>query len=406
MKILLVHRYIRPDTPGYAHMLYLMGKRMAEEGHEVTIFSAQPSYNDAYNGPALPRVETVDGMKIIRTGLFKETKKSVFWRSVNFALFAIKLILHAVVRVKPYDLMTVSTFPPTLMGAVARSIRFFRFTPYIYHCMDLYPEIAMASGIIKKKWLMNFAAWIDRQNCEKAAQIVVLSDDMADTIRDRGVANPNLTVLNNFIIDEVDHEFQLPTELQPHEGRFRVLFAGNLGRFQSLETIVEAAERLSYRENIEFLFVGSGVMVDELKKQAGDLLGVTVHFHPYMPIEEVMSLIATSHLGVVSLTPGVIEAAYPSKTMSYLEAGCKLLAIVEPDSELAMFVENHNLGVVCSERNGQAVADAVEDAFDSWRSGNYDREKVRQIGREHFSQEVILDRWLDLIDQIPTNKAT
>ena len=76
MKLLLVHRYVRPDTPGYAHMMYLMGKHFAAAGHEVTIFSAQPSYNDAYAGPKLPRKQVVDGMTVIRTPLLKENKQS------------------------------------------------------------------------------------------------------------------------------------------------------------------------------------------------------------------------------------------------------------------------------------------------------------------------------------------
>ena len=46
MKLLLIHRYIRPDTPGYAHMLYIMGQRFAKEGHDVTTFSCQPGYNN------------------------------------------------------------------------------------------------------------------------------------------------------------------------------------------------------------------------------------------------------------------------------------------------------------------------------------------------------------------------
>ena len=400
MKLLLVHRYIRPDSPGYAHMLYLIGRRLAEAGHDVTIFSAQPSYNNAYQGPKLPGREQVDGMTVIRTPLFKESKKSTLMRSINFLVFSFSLLWHAIVRYQPYDVMTVSTFPPALMGTLARVIRFLRNTRYIYHCMDLYPEIAQKSGLIRKSWMMKLAAWIDRQNCERASEVVVLSEDMKDTVADRGVSNPNVTVLNNFIIDQVDPSFLLPESLQPQPDRFRILFAGNMGRFQSLETIMDAAIRLKDQSQIEFLFVGAGVMVEELKKQAGPLLGQTIHFHPYMPIHEVMSLIATSHLGVVSLTPGIIEAAYPSKTMSYLEAGCKLLAMVEPESELADLVEQEDIGVVVEDRSPELVAKMIELQFERWKVGDYDRDHVSKTGRKYFGQEVTLDRWCDLLERL------
>lgn len=382
-------------------MLYLMGKHFAEAGHDVTVFSAQPSYNETYDGPRLPQKESIDGMTVIRTPLLKENKNSSLKRALNYLIFSCSLLLHSVLRIKPYDLMTVSTHPPVLMGWLARKIQFLRGTKYIYHIMDLYPEIAMRNGDVKHKRLMDFAAWVDRRNCECAARVVVLSEDMADTVRDRGVVNQNLTVLNNFIIDKVNPDFQLPGELQAREGKFRVLFAGDHGRFQSLDTIVEAAERLAHRENIEFLFVGAGTVVEDLKKQAGSMRGDTVHFHPYMPINEVMSLIQTSHLGIVSLSPGIIQTAYPSKTMSYLEAGCKLLALVDSDSDLADLVQHEEIGAVCSEPTSEAVAEAIENQYTQWKAGEYDRDRIRKVGRDNFGQPVLLDRWLTILERMP-----
>jgi glycosyltransferase involved in cell wall biosynthesis len=397
MKLLLVHRYIRPDTPGYAHMLYIMGQRLAADGHEVTIFSAQPSYNDAYDGPPLPRKQTIDGMTIIRTPLLKENKKNSILRAVNFLIFSFSLFCHAFFRIRAYDLMTVTTFPPTLMGFVARSIGFFRKTKYIYHCMDLYPEVAQTSGILKRPWVGKIAAAIDRRNCKKAQTVVVLSEDMLETVRKRGIATDNVRVINNFIIDQVNPEIEVPDALKNRSGKFRVLFAGNIGRFQSLDTIVEAAKKLKDTTEIEFWFVGSGVMVEKLKQQAGELLGTSIFFHPYLPIETVMSVIAQSNLGIVSLTPGVIECAYPSKTMSYLEAGCKLLTLVEADSNLAKFVIDEELGVVCGAPEHEQVAYAIRTEFEKWKSEGANRDKIREVGRSHFSQEVILETWSKML---------
>lgn len=404
LKILLVHRYIRPDAPGYAHMLYIMGKRFAAEGHDVTIFSAQPSYNNAYDGPALPRKQEVDGMTIIRTPLLKEKNKSALLRSANFLIFGLSLFWHAVFRRRAYDLMTVTTFPPTVMGLVARMIGLFRKTKYIYHCMDLYPEIALTSGLLKRKWLTKFAAAVDRRNCQKAIATIVLSTDMQDAIQERGLSTENVHIINNFVIDQVDESISVPDAFKQTTGKFRVLFAGNIGRFQSLDTIVEAAYQLKHNSEIEFWFVGSGVMVDQLKDQAGELVGKSIFFHPYLPIEQAMSVIAQSHLGIVSLTKGVINYAYPSKTMSYLEAGCRLLLMVEQDSNLARFVDQDSIGVVAGEPDAKLVSDAICSEFDQWKQASYDRASVKEVGRRNFSQAVILQRWTDLIKQLENEK--
>ena len=167
MKLLLVHRYIRPDTACYGHILYLMGRHLAAEGHDVTIFSTQPSYNDAYDGPPLPRKQIVDGMTIIRTPMLKENKKNKLRRAFNFLLFAFSTFWHATFRWKAYDVMTVSTFPPTMMGLAARWICKFRKTKYIYHCMDLYPEVAMTSNLLKPGFLARTAARVDSGTAKK-----------------------------------------------------------------------------------------------------------------------------------------------------------------------------------------------------------------------------------------------
>ena len=381
-------------------MLYIMGKRFAEEGHDVTIFSAQPSYNEEYDGPRLPRKQKIDGMTVIRTPLLKENRKSSVLRALNFLIFGLSLFFHAVFRGKAYDLMTVTTFPPTVMGLVARTVGLFRKTKYLYHCMDLYPEVALTSGILKKKWLTKIAASIDRRNCKKAIATIVLSTDMLDTIHERGLSDSNVYVINNFIINAVDDDIVLPEAFTKTQGKFRVLFAGNIGRFQSLDTIVSAAHLLSSNEEIEFWLVGAGAMVESLKEQAKELRDKTVFFHPYLPIETAMSVIAQAHLGIVSLSEGVIACAYPSKTMSYLEAGCKLLVLVEQDTDLARFVEAEQIGVVAAKPDPELVANAIEAEFKSWQASGYDRGQIREVGRANFSQEVILNRWVELLMEL------
>ena len=385
-------------------MLYIMGKRFAAAGHEVTIFSAQPSYNDAYDGPPLPRKQKVDGITIIRTPLLKEQKKNLFMRAVNFFIFGVSLFWHAVAQRRAYDLMTVTTFPPTLMGWVARMIGVFRKTKYIYHCMDLYPEVALTSGILKRKWLTKIAASIDRRNCQKAIATIVLSTDMRDTVQARGLSAENVRVINNFVIDQVDKSISVPDAFNQTAGKFRVLFAGNIGRFQSLDTIVEAAHQLKHNSEIEFWFVGSGMMVDKLKEQSGELLGQSIFFHPYLPIEQAMSVIAQSHLGIISLAKGVINCAYPSKTMSYLEAGCRVCVMIEEDSDIARFVNQESIGVVVGEPNAKLVSDAIGSEFDQWKQASYDRERVEEVGRRNFSQAVILQRWVDLLKELEDEK--
>ena len=243
---------------------------------------------------------------------------------------------------------------------------------------------------------------IDRRNCRRAAAIVSLSRDMQKTLTVRGVSDQNMHIINNFIIDKFDSSVTVDESLAKTEGKFRVLFAGNMGRFQNLDKLMLAAEHLKRNEDIQFYFVGAGAMETELKQQATELgmMDKTVFFRPFQPLSKVMKVIHDADLAIISLSPGVIDCAYPSKTMSYVEAGCRALAILEPDSELAELIRERDLGAVCDTPTAEGISEAITSEFERWKATDYDREHIRKIGNEVFGQDAILDKWAELLKQL------
>ena len=400
MHILLVHRYYWPDTPPYAAMLHIMAKHFVKSGHKVSVFSTQPCYNGVYLDEPAPAYEVVDGVEIYRTPLLRESKKKPIRRALNVGFFCVSLLLHCLLRFRKYNVMTVASFPPVMMGMMARIICFFSRTKYVYHCQDLYPETALSSGVMRNKRLAAIAASIDRRNCQKAQHVVVLSQDMLDTVVKRGVDKDHIRVINNFTIAKFDNQVALPDDLALEKGKFRVLFAGNLGRFQNLTVVMDAAKQLKDQTEIQFWFVGDGAMKKPLEEQAGDMRDRTVFFRPFMPLKQVMAVIADSHLGIVSLSPGVIGCAYPCKTMSYLEAGCRLLLMIEPGSNLASFVQNNAVGAVCEDYSPEAFVAAIRTEFANWQIKDTDRQAIQKIGEDNFGQEAILTRWNALLEEI------
>ena len=401
MHILIVHRYYWPDTPAYARMLHIQAQHYVEQGHKVTVFSTQPCYNGNYPETPSPSYENVAGVEIFRTPLLRESKKTKIRRALNVLLFCLSLMVHCLRRFRKYDLMTVASFPPVVMGLTARVLGFLTGTKYLYHCQDLYPETVIASGMMKtSSRLASITRSIELRNCKKAAAVVVLSEDMKQTVLRRSSALDNVQIINNFIIDEFDPAVPIAAELQKVDGKFRILFAGNLGRFQNLDALMEAAHQLSGNEEIHFWFVGEGAMKEELIEQAGALLGKTVFFHPFMPLKEVMVVISQTQLSIVSLNPGVIDCAYPSKTMSYLEAGSRLLVLVEPDSELANFVTENSIGTVCEDPSAGSFVSAVTREYERWKQGQGEDVSPREVGRSSFGQRAILSKWAGLLDSI------
>lgn len=402
MRILLIHRYFWPDSPPYASMLRVMGRHFAEQGHEVTVLSTQPSYTAATAKLRQPKSEILDGMRILRRPMFPESKRNWFARIANVALFQLHLAAHLLFRRKKYDLVTATTMPPVVVAGVVSSCARLRGSRMLYHCMDLYPEIARISGGLpmgRGPLPAVLGAW-DRRTCKKAWRVVVLSEDMKATIAKRGISTENVRVLNNFALEAetiADAQAAIPAK---QEGEFRVLFAGNIGRFQGLETVLDAAEQLAGQAQIHFHFLGDGAARQALEAQAGARLGKTVHFHGFQALPIALAFMRSADLGIVSLQPKVIASAFPSKTMTYLAEGLPLLAMVEPESALAQLVREHGVGAAVEQSNPEELAAAIARIVAAPEEHEQMREQARQLSEAEFVPAAALAKWDQLLDEL------
>src|SRR5690606_33624762 len=122
--------------------------------------------------------------------------------------------------------------------------------------------------------------------------------------------------------------FQWPDE------RFVLLFAGNIGRFQGLDVLIGAMEKLRDRSDIRLVMMGDGAEKDRLARMSEEA-GARVSFVGHHSVEVAKLAMRRASSGFVSLIPELYRYAYPSKTMTYLEQGCPVLVAVEPESCLA-----------------------------------------------------------------------
>lgn len=398
MKILAIYRHYWPDVAPYGKLLRILLERFAQEGHEVTVFTAQPSYNDA-RMPRQPWREVIGGVRVVRTPLLPERKRWIAVRMVNMALFLAAAFLHALTH--RTGLVMAHSTPPVFQGLTARAIAKVKRIPFVFHVQDIYPEVGLISGFFRRGALYNLLRRLDGATCRGATRVVTLSGDMAQTLRARGYDGGNIEVINNFSLphfaseeDEVEHE-PLPVA----DDAFMVLYAGNHGLYQGLEHVVDAAHDLRDEPRIQFLFQGEGAAKPKLVQRARELRGETVHFIPYQPFPTALRNMRRADLSIISLEPEMIRYSYPSKTMTYLEMGSRLLVIVEPESELGHFVRQHDLGRVVPPKDSAALREAVLREAQQAR-GEDDRRRVEKVSREAFGVERNMRRWLALIDDI------
>ena len=229
-------------------------------------------------------------------------------------------VLAALVGPKPdVVIATVPSLPILGAGfAVAR----LRGVPFVADMRDAWPDIARDARLVQggAKSLAERAIVAIQQRAEL---IVTVTYGFAQTLRDRGLKNV-ATISNG--IDTASRELLPPPPAEAD--RLEVLYLGNHGESQRLETVITAAAQAG--DAVRLTMVGQGVHRRKLKALA-EALGAPVEFHePARGIEAVMSYYRRADTCVISLRDDwkSFETTIPSKTYEVLAVGRHVTGIV------------------------------------------------------------------------------
>jgi colanic acid biosynthesis glycosyl transferase WcaI len=141
--------------------------------------------------------------------------------------------------------------------------------------------------------------------------------------------------------------------------RFVVLYAGNIGLSQGLETILSTAEMLADQKDIQFVFVGDGAGREVLQFQAKQRHLPNVQFNSYLPRERLPELLACADVSLVILRRGVGSDSLPSKTFSIMASGRPLIVSIDEESETWKLVKRAEAGVWVPPEDPSKLAEAI-----------------------------------------------
>ena len=403
MHVVLVHRYFAPDTPLYASLLRVLAEELHSKGHRVTVLTAQPSYTGA-QGMAPPREEPQPGLAIRRLPLWRDSRRVGPVKAMNSLLFAAQ-VAAAGARLEDVDVIMAATTPPIVTARAASFVARRHRGAFVYHNQDIYPEVAVAAGLLSRPWLATLLRRLDRANHRRADRIVVLSGDMRRTVEERGISADRISVINNFD-PFADAAGASDGERGRRDGEpLNIVFAGNHGRFQGLETVLAAARQLAGAP-VTLHFIGDGPARPRLEAEARSD-GLAVRFHGYLPPAGVERFLRVeADIGIVSLLPGVVRAAYPSKTFSYLRQGCPVVALVESDSELVRTLTTGEIGFNCEPGDVDGFVQVVRQCLANRLALERMRDRAAAFAAEQLSPRHRLDEWLRMFESLaPTPVA-
>ena len=361
IRVLLLTQWFDPE-PTFKGMVF--ARELVRQGFEVEVLTGFPNYpgGKVYPGYRIKLLqrEVIDGVQVTRVPLYPNHDQSAIKRVLNYASFAASSLVYGLFMARRADVIY-AYHPPLTVGITASLIRLLRRIPVVYDIQDMWPDTLRATGMLNNVRALNAVEAVCQWVYRRVDQIVVLSLGFKRLLMQRGVPETKVKVIYNWA-DEVAlaaPQGQLPASF-PSADQFRIIFAGNMGKAQALDAVLDAAILLQARgSRVCFVMLGGGVEVNRLKLRTVDLKLHNVVFLPPVPMAEVGTYLHAADALLVHLRKDpLFEITIPSKTQAYMTVGKPLLMAVDGDA--ADLVLQSGGGVVAESENAEALAGAAE----------------------------------------------
>ncbi|MEN9419579.1 MAG: hypothetical protein RI988_3199 [Pseudomonadota bacterium] len=389
MKILLLSQHFWPES----FRINEVAQSLVEQGCEVTVLTGKPNYPEGrvfpgYRVAGVQR-ERRDGYTIVRVPLWPRGRGGALGLARNYLSFLLSASMVGpwALRGQRFDLIFVYGTSPILQALAAIVFKRLKGGVLVTWVQDLWPDSLEMTGFVRNRRVLGGVAavvrWIYR-NCDL---LLVQSRAFLEPVRAMAGKTPVAYYPN-------------PGERQPMPGvpvgaalqlgqeAFNIVFAGNLGTVQALETVLDAAERLGSQSPIRWWLVGSGARSAWLAGQVAARGLTCVRLPGRFEPSQMPGILAQADALLVSLRPGpAMSLTVPSKLQAYLAAGRPVLACL--DGEGARLVQEAGAGLAVPAGDAVALAEA---ALALQRMPAARLERMGEAGRCHYDRHFAPER--------------
>lgn len=401
MHILIIHQaFASLDEPGGTRH-YEFARLLAARGHRITVIASPISYiTGAPTGLSLsaPGAESGAGsIEILRAPVYGAHHRSFVHRMLAFFSFMLSSFGLGL-RVRKVDVVW-GTSPPIFQGLTAWALARLKGARFLFEVRDLWPEFAVAVGVLKEPLLIRASEWLERFLYRHADRVIVNSPGFVQHVQARGAR----------VIDLVPNGAD-PSMFDPsNDGRgfrsanglgneFVVLYAGAHGMSNDLNVVLDAAALLAGK-HIQVVLVGDGKEKPALQQRAAELGLGDVSFVGSVPKSEMPGALAAADACIAILKPlEAYKTTYPNKVFDYMAAGKPVVLAI--DGVIREVVEAAGCGIFVEPGNAQAMADGICKLADNRKQAREMGLKGRAFLEENFSREKIGEQLIKVLEEL------
>jgi colanic acid biosynthesis glycosyl transferase WcaI len=330
-------------------------------------------------------------------GLRSRTKIRKMWGMASYAIWcSIRTMFSA------GSSLNFFLSQPPLFSCWGYVLNRIRREPYVCLVMDVYPDVAIRDGLIRKNSVLAFAAYrLSRLALNNAEKVVVIGRCMKEYLGKDIVRKDRIEMIPNWanenMIHPVAHEDNSVRKEHGLEGKFVVLYSGNMGVSHFFDDLLMAARALREEDRICFVFIGEGVRRREIEeaKESDKLKNILLL--PFQPTEKLRYSLGMGDVHFVSLREGFEGLVVPSKAYGVMAAGRAMIYQGKGTGEIAKMINEEGIGTVVPTGNSERLKEVILNYYNDPELGRSQGGKAYQLSRTRYSRERAVMMYAEVI---------
>ena len=398
--LLIITQVYVPDPASVGQHIADVAKEMVRRGWRVVVYTSARGYDDP--SVRYPGREWVDGVDVRRLPLSSFGKRSIPVRLLAQACFMVQAVVLGLFA-RRLGLVLVSTSPP-FAGMGGTVLSWLRRVPLVWWVMDLNPDQMIASGkVAPRSVVARVFDWMNRATLRRSRAVVVMDRFMRERVVAKLPVPDKIHVLPPWPHEDVLTRMpSRPNAFREEHGfgdAFVVMYSGNHGIQNPLETLLEAARLMEGRDDVLFVFVGGGagkVAVDRRIAEGAS----NIRSLPFQPLSAIGTSLSAADVHVVSLANEAVGVIHPCKIYGALAIGRPVLFFGPEASHVGEIFQAGDIGRVVAHGDAQAAVAAIRELQSLGEVGRGTMgQRATEIVSASFSSAGLLARFCDILDE-------
>lgn len=369
MKILLIYQYFQQKGDAGGMRWNEMARIWAEQGAEITVISGMVHYSkgskdEKYKRKYVFTENHAEKIKVIRTHVSDKYNRNYAGRIWAYISFAVSATFAGLFKAREkYDVILVSS-PPLFVGIPAYIVAKIKKVPLVFEVRDLWPESAVATGVIKNKLIIRWAYAFEAFLYKHANLINVLTPAFKEELLKKNVPEQKIILIPNAADFNMSDTVLQTTNRrllrqQLHiDDKLVIVYVGAHGVANHLIQILDTAEILR-NTNAHFLLIGDGMQKKFLQEETlRRNLQDHITFLNSVSKPEALQYIIAADIGTSVLKKtDTFKTVYSNKTFDYMS--CKKPVLMVIDGISKQLVEDAHAGLYVEPENPQMFSEKI-----------------------------------------------